>query len=150
MSETIQSLSPCTWSIRIPHGARACSRPGTDAPQKLVSKGIFAACCEPVGRSSVRARAFRHMQSKSVNHLVCAFLSRCIRQMQKLGLTQTELAKRMKVSRPYVTRILSGDVNITFGTALRLARLFEMDLMPELRDNESKEIVAVKEDLTLS
>lgn len=76
--------------------------------------------------------------TKSVNHLVCAFLRRCIRQMKKLGLNQTQLAQRLRVSRPYVTKLLSGDVNISFGAAMRLARALEMDFLPELRERKSK------------
>jgi len=69
----------------------------------------------------------------TANHLVCAFLRRCIIQMKRLGFTQTELARRMKISRPYVTKLLSGDVNITFASAERLARALKMDFFPELR-----------------
>ena len=77
--------------------------------------------------------------TKSVNHLVCAFLRRCIRQMKKLGLNQTQLAQRLRVSRPYVTKLLSGDVNISFGAAMRLARALELDFMPELKERETRE-----------
>ena len=84
------------------------------------------------------------MQSKTVNHLICAFLRRCIRRMKQLGLNQTDLAKRLKVSRPYITKLLSGDVNITFGSAMRLARALEMDFMPELRDKDAKSSAAKK------
>ena len=76
--------------------------------------------------------------TKSVNHLICAFLRRCIRQMKKLGLNQTQLAQRLHVSRPYVTKLLSGDVNISFGAAMRLARALEMDFLPELRERQPK------------
>lgn len=74
----------------------------------------------------------------TVNHLVCAFLRRCVRQMKKLGLNQTELARRMKVSRPYITKLLEGDVNISFATALKLARALEMDFFPELRERRAR------------
>ena len=78
---------------------------------------------------------------KTANHLVCAFLRRCIVQMKRLGLTQTELAKRMKISRPYVTKLLSGDVNITFASAERLAKALKMDFFPMLKDRDApKEI----------
>lgn len=77
------------------------------------------------------------MQSKAVNHLICAFLRRCIRQMKKLGLNQTQLAQRLHVSRPYVTKLLSGDVNISFGAAMRLARALEMDFFPELKERKT-------------
>ena len=50
---------------------------------------------------------------KTANHIVCAFLRRCIVQMKRMGINQTELARRMKISRPYVTKLLSGDVYVS-------------------------------------
>ena len=41
--------------------------------------------------------------------------------MKELGVSQTELARRMNVSRPYITKVLHQDVNITFRTAAKLA-----------------------------
>ena len=79
----------------------------------------------------------------ATNHLICAFLRRVIIQMKRLGLNQTQLAKRMKVSRPYVTKLLSGDVNITFGTAMRLAQALQMDFFPDLREKTEPGPVAV-------
>ena len=74
----------------------------------------------------------------TVNHMVCAFLRRCLRQMKRIGLNQSALAKRMNVSRAYVAKLMSGDVNITFGTAMKLARALEMDFFPELRGRDGK------------
>ncbi len=53
--------------------------------------------------------------------------------MKALGLSQTALAKRMKVSRPYVTKVLSGDVNISFRTAAKFAHALQMDFFPVLK-----------------
>ena len=74
----------------------------------------------------------------TVNHMVCAFLRRCIKQMKRMGMNQSALAKRMNVSRAYIAKLMSGDVNITFGTAMKLARALEMDFFPELREKEEK------------
>ena len=54
--------------------------------------------------------------------------------MKELGLSQTDLAKRMKVSRPYITKVLRQDVNFSFRTAAKLARALQMDFAPELRE----------------
>ena len=51
-------------------------------------------------------------------------------------MNQSELARRMKVSRPYITKVMRGDVNFTFATAVRFARALEMDFFPELRARE--------------
>ena len=36
-------------------------------------------------------------------------------------MSQTDLARRMKVSRPYITKVLRQDVNFSFRTAAKLA-----------------------------
>jgi len=63
--------------------------------------------------------------------------------MKELGLSQTDLAKRMKVSRPYITKVLHQDVNFSFRTAAKLARALQMDFSPELRpvdDTRAKQV----------
>ena len=56
--------------------------------------------------------------------------------MKQLGVNQTELAKRMKVSKPYITKVLRQDVNFSFRTAAKLAQALEMDFFPELRERD--------------
>ena len=56
--------------------------------------------------------------------------------MRELGLSQTDLARRMKVSKPYITKVLHEDVNFSFRTAAKLARALEMDFFPELREKD--------------
>ena len=71
--------------------------------------------------------------SKAVNHIGSVFLRTILLRMKELGVTKTALAKKMRVSRPYITNLLSGkDVNITFRTAYRLAKALQMDFFPEL------------------
>ncbi len=53
--------------------------------------------------------------------------------MKALGLSQTALAKRMKVSRPYVAKVLSGDVNISFQTAAKFAHALQLDFLSVLK-----------------
>ena len=59
--------------------------------------------------------------SRAVNHIGLAFLRTILLRMKELGETQTGLAKKMRVSRPYITKVLHQDVNITFRTAAKLA-----------------------------
>ena len=56
--------------------------------------------------------------------------------MKELGVSQTELARRMKVSRPYITKVLHEDVNFSFRTAAKLAAALKMDFFPELRPKD--------------
>ena len=58
--------------------------------------------------------------------------------MKELGVNQTELARRMEVSRPYITKVLRQDVNFSFRTAAKLAAALKMDFFPELKPSEEK------------
>lgn len=69
---------------------------------------------------------------KRVDHIGSVFLRKVILRMKELGLSRTALARRMKVSRSYVTKVLSGDVSFTFRTASKLARALQMDFFPDL------------------
>lgn len=69
----------------------------------------------------------------AVDRIGSAFLRAIFGRMKELGVNQSELARRMKVSRPYITKVMQGDVNFTFATAFRFAKALEMDFFPELR-----------------
>ena len=69
---------------------------------------------------------------KGIDHTGSAFLRAILGRMRELGLNQSELARRMCASRPYVVKVLRGDVNITLGSAARFARALEMDFVPTL------------------
>ena len=73
----------------------------------------------------------------TVDHICSVFLRQILLRMKELGVSQTDLAKRMKVSRPYITKVLRQDVNFSFRTAAKLARALQMDFTPELTPNEN-------------
>ena len=52
--------------------------------------------------------------------------------MKELGVSQSELAARMNASRPYVSKALHGEVNITFASAARFAKALQLDFFPQL------------------
>ena len=76
---------------------------------------------------------------KTIDHIGSAFLRRILRRMKQLGVSQSELARRMEVSRPYITKVLRQDVNFSFQTAAKLAHALEMDFFPELREKAASE-----------
>ncbi len=83
---------------------------------------------------------------KAIGRIGSAFLRKIVRRMKELGVTQTELAKRMKVSRPYVTKVLTHDVNFSFKTAIKLASALKMDFFPDLipQDDEAEPLSAAQ------
>ena len=73
---------------------------------------------------------------KAIDRIGSAFL----RRMKELGVSQIELARRMKVSRPCVTKVLHQDVNSFFCTAVKLANALKMDFFPELRPQDEQSL----------
>ena len=76
------------------------------------------------------------MAVKAIDRIGSAFLRKLLLRMKALGLSQTALAKRMKVSRPYVAKVLSGEVNISFRTAAKFAHALQLDFFPVLKPIE--------------
>ena len=85
---------------------------------------------------------------KVINRVGSIFLRCILQRMKKLGISQTELAKRMNASRPYVVKVLHGDVNITLGSAARFAKALKFDFFPDLRD-ENGELYTVPEPVAM-
>lgn len=73
-----------------------------------------------------------YKKMKGIDRAGSLFLRAVIKRMKELGLNNTTLAERMNVSRPYVVKVLHGDVNITLGSAARFASALEMDFCPTL------------------
>ena len=69
-----------------------------------------------------------------LDHAGSLFLRAVVKRMKTMGLSQSELARRMHASRPYVVKVLRGDVNITLGSAARFAKALQMDFLPVLID----------------
>ena len=78
---------------------------------------------------------------RAIDKVGSAFLRQILLRMKELGVSQSELAERMQVSRPYITKVLHQDVNISFRTAAKLANALKMDFLPELRPQESASAV---------
>lgn len=50
-------------------------------------------------------------------------------RLEQLGISQADLARRMEVSRPMISKLLTGDSNFQLRTLLRLAEALDMELM---------------------
>jgi transcriptional regulator with XRE-family HTH domain len=60
-------------------------------------------------------------------------ISDCVTtRLQQQGISQAELARRLGVSRPMITKLLTGDSNFQLRTLLRLAEALEMELQVSL------------------
>ena len=108
---------------------------------------------------------------KTANKVGSLFLRCILLRMKELGVSQTELAKRMQASRPYVVKVLQNapeklvsegsrasrrlsaratrsdrkgprDVNIALGSAVRFAKALQIDFFPDLRDEQGNPYTA--------
>jgi transcriptional regulator with XRE-family HTH domain len=59
---------------------------------------------------------------------IIEFTEELSRWMEQHGVSRSELAAKIGVSAPYVTKILKGNVNFTIGTMVKLARAVGADL----------------------
>lgn len=71
---------------------------------------------------------------RSINKASSEFLSLVRARMQDGDITQSALAKKLGVSRPYVTRVLSGDINLSVRTAAKFARALDLESAPEMSE----------------
>lgn len=63
---------------------------------------------------------------------ILEFTENLVREMDRQGITRTELARRLGATPAYVTKILRGKVNFTLATMVRLARALEGELHVQL------------------
>ena len=63
------------------------------------------------------------------------------KQMKKLGINKKELAKRLGVSKSYVTQLLNGKSNMTIETLIKVAEALNLNLqiklVPKKLDSEA-------------
>lgn len=71
---------------------------------------------------------------RSINKTSSEFLALVKETMQAEDITQSALAKKLDVSRPYVTRVLSGDINLSTRTAAKFAAALGLDFAPEMSE----------------
>jgi len=82
--------------------------------------------------------------SKVIDKAGSAFLRSVLVRMKELGLNKTALAERMHASRPYVTKVLNGDVSVTLRTASRFAKALQMDFIPVLTPKATEGTIAAQ------
>lgn len=63
--------------------------------------------------------------------LVLELSGRVLSRIEDLGISQAELARRMGVSRPMITKLLTGDSNFQLKTLIRLSDALEMDFVAD-------------------
>lgn len=91
---------------------------------------------------SPRQRRVRHLPSHAINDTIRGVMwpvdrygqvpKSILLRMKELGVSQTELAVRMKASRLSGIKVLHGEINITFASAVRFAKALQLDFFSQL------------------
>lgn len=55
-----------------------------------------------------------------------------VAKMEELNITRAELAKRLSVTRPFITKLLNGNHNLTVKTMVSIAQALECELVLDL------------------
>ena len=89
-----------------------------------------------------------------VEQKILELTEKIVQRMEELGISRSALADRLNVSKPYITKLLRGDVNFTLKSLAELSQAleadFDIDIFPEgasrqiLRryDNATGEVIA--------
>ena len=77
---------------------------------------------------------------------ILQFTEDVVREMERQGMTRTELAKRLGSSPAYVTKLLRGKVNFTLATMVRLARALGTELTARLSSDSMRPALQAKRD----
>lgn len=64
---------------------------------------------------------------------ILGFTEQVVSYMEKNNINRAELAKRLNVSKAFVTKLLNGNPNLTIKTMVSLAKTLDCDLRLELR-----------------
>ena len=98
----------------------------------------------------MKARTFSAMFQEAEQHddywvagAILAFTESIVREMDRQGMSRTELAQRLGATPAYVTKILRGKVNFTLATMVRLARALNANLNVELSPGAGRSALKV-------
>jgi transcriptional regulator with XRE-family HTH domain len=82
---------------------------------------------KPKSFAELFEEAERH-EDYEVGGAILEITESVVREMERQGISRTELARRLGASPAYVTKILRGTANFTLATMVRLARALGAEL----------------------
>jgi len=87
----------------------------------------------------MRSRTFPELFQQAEGHedywvagAILEFTEDVVQEMERQGITRTELARRLGATPAYVTKLLRGKVNFTLATMVRLARALDAEVRVQL------------------
>jgi transcriptional regulator with XRE-family HTH domain len=87
----------------------------------------------------MKPRSFSELFERAEEHedywlagAILEFTEAIVREMERQGISRTDLARRLGTTPAYVTKILRGKVNFTLATMMRLARALDSEMHVQL------------------
>jgi len=80
----------------------------------------------------------RTMLSSLQKRLFSIFTEQVVASMEAQGISRAELAKRLGVSKAFITKLLNGNPNLTIKTMVSLAKTLDCDLSIDLHISPTK------------
>lgn len=68
------------------------------------------------------------------------FTEKLVAKMQELKVSRAELAKRLDVSKPFITKLLNGNPNMTIKTMVAIAAMLDCKLNLDIYNKEYRAI----------
>ena len=78
-------------------------------------------------------RDLEHDPEYLAEYAIVEFTEDMAKRMEDLGITRSELARRLDTSPAYITKILQGNANFTLKSMVRIAQALEADLKTHLQ-----------------
>ena len=91
------------------------------------------------GGLPMKPQSFSELYERAEEHedywlagAILEFTEAVVREMERQGISRTDLARRLGTTPAYVTKILRGKVNFTLATMMRLARALDSEMHVQL------------------
>ncbi len=70
--------------------------------------------------------------------VILEFTESIVKRMEELSITRTELAKRLNVSKAFITKLLNGNPNLTIKTMVAISKALDCAIKIELHSKWCK------------
>jgi len=79
-----------------------------------------------------KLREFRDDVDFLTETAIIDFTEKIVNKMQKMGMSRADLAGKLGVSKPFITKVLNGNPNLTIRSMVAIARALDCDLNLEM------------------
>ncbi len=79
-----------------------------------------------------KLREFRDDVDFMTETAIIDFTEKIVNKMQKMGMSRSDLADKLGVSKPFITKVLNGNPNLTIRSMVAISHALDCDLNLEM------------------